>query len=202
MFRVYCQIDEACPMILQGLKEKLLLMHPNKYVQTGWGDVSIHSFLVYILKVDVSSTGKKKLCIERQVYVHTQTTRGRCRILSNIRNLSPACVNIEVNMVHQTASLARSRWKGLVRPMRLKWKVRVTSRNEGSNPCAQEMFKVMACWKSNGFEDSSCREELDSFVSCVQRVRSGEMQDQRTKKSQTWSPQEVNHKFREFIKNK
>ena len=111
-------------------------------------------------------------------------------------------------MVHLTTSLARSRWKGLVRPMKLKWQVRVSSRNESGNPCVQEMLKVMSCWKSNGFDDNYCRQELESFLFCVQRIRSGEKDTGKkdtgklAENSQAWSPQEVNSKFREFIRNK
>lgn len=67
----------------------------------------------------------------------------------------------------------------------------------------QEMFTVMTCWKSTGFDDNCCRKELESFVSCVQKMRSGqEVINKRSGESKIWPPEEVNSKFREFIKNK
>lgn len=32
-----------------------------------------------------------------------------------------------------------------------------------------EMYKLMACWKSNGFIDSHCKEEIDLFQNCVSK---------------------------------
>ena len=33
--------------------------------------------------------------------------------------------------------------------------------------CLSEMTNLMACWKSNGFEDSRCIKEVNSFMDCV-----------------------------------
>ena len=32
-----------------------------------------------------------------------------------------------------------------------------------------EMFRLLACWKSNAFEDSYCKEEIGMFMDCVSR---------------------------------
>lgn len=36
---------------------------------------------------------------------------------------------------------------------------------EGS--CMNEMYKLMACWKSNGFIDTHCQEEINLFLDCA-----------------------------------
>ena len=33
--------------------------------------------------------------------------------------------------------------------------------------CVSEMTNLMACWKRNGFEDSRCTREVNSFMDCV-----------------------------------
>lgn len=30
-----------------------------------------------------------------------------------------------------------------------------------------EMYKLMACWKSNGFIDTHCHEEINLFLDCA-----------------------------------
>lgn len=30
-----------------------------------------------------------------------------------------------------------------------------------------EMYKLMACWKSNGFIDTHCQEEINLFLDCA-----------------------------------
>ena len=35
--------------------------------------------------------------------------------------------------------------------------------------CVSEMTNLMACWKRNGFEDSHCTSEVNSFMDCVSK---------------------------------
>lgn len=35
--------------------------------------------------------------------------------------------------------------------------------------CVSEMTNLMTCWKRNGFEDSRCTREVNSFMDCVSK---------------------------------
>ena len=35
--------------------------------------------------------------------------------------------------------------------------------------CVSEMTNLMTCWKRNGFEDSHCTREVNSFMDCVSK---------------------------------
>lgn len=69
-------------------------------------------------------------------------------------------------MVHHSVVLFRQRWKGLMRPMKLKSSVRCSRKDPGRSPCMQEMAALMSCWKNSEFSDLSCSEEIRQFVHC------------------------------------
>lgn len=78
-------------------------------------------------------------------------------------------------MVHQSVRLFKQRWKGLMRPMKLKSKVRMSSKVTGKAPCSQEMTALMSCWKQNDFNDLSCVQEVTQFLECSQQVRASKI---------------------------
>ena len=42
-------------------------------------------------------------------------------------------------------------------------------------PCLVEMTAVMTCWKSNAFDDISCRKEIEEFIKCAEAAVSDYM---------------------------
>lgn len=34
-------------------------------------------------------------------------------------------------------------------------------------PCLPEMFRLLACWKGNAFDDAYCKEEVQAFMDCA-----------------------------------
>ena len=59
----------------------------------------------------------------------------------------------------------------MMRPMKLKSNVRMSSKVTGKAPCSQEMTALMACWKQNDFSDLSCGQEVTQFLECSRQVR-------------------------------
>ncbi|XP_058943863.2 small ribosomal subunit protein mS37 [Pocillopora verrucosa] len=56
----------------------------------------------------------------------------------------------------------------------------------GEGSCMNEMYKLMACWKSNGFIDTHCQEEINLFLDCA----SNQMGTR--KSSSAWTLDEIN----------
>ena len=93
-------------------------------------------------------------------------------------------------MVHGSVGLAKRRFHGLMRPMKLKSSVRTSKKSASCKindhtqiiakvyhghsmcptaaPCLSEMTAVMSCWKINAFDDVPCRKEIRAFVQCAE----------------------------------
>jgi len=56
----------------------------------------------------------------------------------------------------------------------------------GEAQCVSEMTNLMACWKRNGFEDSRCTREVNSFMDCVSQ------QMGKSRRSSGWTQAEIN----------
>ncbi|PFX34096.1 coiled-coil-helix-coiled-coil-helix domain-containing protein 1-like [Stylophora pistillata] len=59
-------------------------------------------------------------------------------------------------------------------------------RTLGEGSCMNEMFKLMACWNSNGFIDTHCQEEISLFLDCLSS------QTGTQKSSSAWTIEEIN----------
>ncbi|XP_068708933.1 small ribosomal subunit protein mS37-like [Montipora capricornis] len=66
--------------------------------------------------------------------------------------------------------------------------------DDGRAPCIPEMFRLLGCWKSNAFEDSFCKEEVQSFMDCVSR----QLEMGRQKRTSDWTQAEVNATLKHF----
>ena len=110
-------------------------------------------------------------------------------------------VLIKQNMVHVSCTLARGKFHGLMRPMKLKSSVRPSSKEPKSTPCVHEMTAVMRCWKSNSFDDIPCGKEIQAFVSCVEK--STKTADAKTFKDKSGNERhavtELNKRMRQFV---
>ncbi|KAL9978500.1 hypothetical protein ACROYT_G016023 [Oculina patagonica] len=60
--------------------------------------------------------------------------------------------------------------------------------NVGEAQCVNEMTNLMACWKSNGFEDSRCTKEVNLFMDCVSK----QLEMGRSRRSSSWTQAEIN----------
>lgn len=104
-------------------------------------------------------------------------------------------------MVHKTVSLAKRRFHGFMRPMKLKASVRMSRKTSSNPPCLAEMTAVMACWKVNSFEDVPCKKEIEDFVQCMEAARQAPetLKPQEQSRGYKWTTEEVNAKLRKFV---
>ena len=103
-------------------------------------------------------------------------------------------------MVHTSCSLARGRFHGLMRPMKLKSSVRASSKEPKTTPCVHEMTAVMGCWKTNTFDDMPCSKEIDAFISCVQRSKSETKTSKGKSGGERYEVNELNERMKQFVR--
>lgn len=104
-------------------------------------------------------------------------------------------------MVHTSCSLARARYHGLMRPMKLKSSVRASTKERKPTPCTHEMTAVMGCWKANSFDDIPCGKEIEAFMFCVERAKNKKESTVTQDKSghTRYNVDELNTKMKAFV---
>ncbi|KAJ7392137.1 mitochondrial translation [Desmophyllum pertusum] len=64
----------------------------------------------------------------------------------------------------------------------------------GKAQCVNEMTKLMACWKSNGFEDTRCTREVNIFMDCVSK----QLETSKSSGSSSYTQDEVNATLKQY----
>lgn len=101
-------------------------------------------------------------------------------------------------MVYGTRILAKQRFHGLMRPMKLKSSVRASAKTSERSPCVSEMANVMSCWKSNNFDDTHCQSEIQAFIRCCENVKEGTVKKKISETQHRWDADIVNSQLRKF----
>lgn len=79
-------------------------------------------------------------------------------------------------------------------PTKLRPHLLPTKENDGRAPCLPEMFRLLACWKGNAFDDAYCKEEVQAFMDCA----SHQIEMGRQKTGSMWTQAETNATLKHF----